>query len=139
MPAFISIPLDNKDPTVSRTSTKKEYSMDFNCHRITSRKISGIEAVEQTIRKKLLTPRYKCLIYPGSYGSEIAELLRNSPSQAFLNSSIENIVKDAIIHDDRIISVYNFSFKQIDDYALISFDVSTIYGETGIEEVITGV
>ena len=58
------------------------------------------------------------------------------PTQKYLEASMEHIVKDAIIHDSRILSMDNFVMKLNEDEIHISFTVQTIYGEREIEEVI---
>ena len=135
MPNYISIPVKGvtTNPVPKNTKTS---AIDFENHRLTSRRIDGIEAVEQYIHKALITPRFKCLIYGPDYGSQIKQLLMSYPTQKYLEASMEHIGKDAIIHDSRILSMDNFVMKLNEDEIHISFTVQTIYGEREIEEVI---
>lgn len=115
------------------------YRIDFDKGRILG-KVDGIEAVEQAIKKALMTPRFKCLIYDGQYGSEIEEVvIAGDATQDFIASTMEGFVRDALKPDSRILEVSNFNITFDGDEAYISFSVSTIYGELQMEEVITDV
>lgn len=51
------------------------------------------------------------------------------------------LISDTLIHDERILDVYNFGFEFKDNYphqdsVIISFDVDTIYGSIQTKEVI---
>lgn len=52
--------------------SSKTYRLDLDKGRI-SGKIDGLEAVNQAIRKAIITPRFKCLIYDNQYGSEVED------------------------------------------------------------------
>ena len=127
MANYISVPITgiSKDPRPMNTKT---YALDFKNCLMTSRKIDGIEAVNQYITKALMTPRFKCLIYSSAYGSGIKQLISTSPSRKYLEASLSHIVEDAIIHDSRITAMNNdFSFTFDGDEMNISFSVKTIY------------
>ena len=138
MANFLTAPIQNVSKTAKPKITQT-YALDFNEHRMTARKIDGIEAINQYIRKALMTPRYKCLIYSSSYGSGIKQLMTNSPSKKYVEASIEHIVEDAIIHNPQILSISNFEYETEDDNMIISFKVMTIYGDLQVKEVYTGV
>jgi phage baseplate assembly protein W len=117
----------------------KTYCIDFVNGRI-SGKIDGLDAVKQSITKILLTEKYKNLIYSDDYGSEIRAVLQsdgNTPE--YLEVALPALIEDALLMDERIISVENFSLTFANpnyDGVLITFDVETIYGNSVIEEVI---
>ena len=54
--------------------TSRTYLIDWDRGRIGGL-TDGEEAVRQFIRKALMTPRFKCLIYDSQYGSEIQDSL----------------------------------------------------------------
>lgn len=119
--------------------TSKTYALDLNRGRILGI-IDGIEAVKQFIRKSIITPRFKCLIYDNDYGSEINETIRcNDASESYIEAEIPRLVWDAIGFDERIISAtdYEYDFDFAKDEAHIKFTVETIFGTTDVEEVIT--
>ena len=116
----------------------RTYRMDFETGRIIG-KVDGIEAMNQFIKKALLTPRFKCLIYDGQYGSELDEFIKSDSSVDLIESEIPRLVKDALIYDPRILKVYNFTFEMVPkekEKIKIRFEVDTIYGTTSYEGVI---
>ena len=112
------------------------YKLDLNKGRIVG-KIDGIEAVRQAIRKAIITPRFKCLIYSNQYGSEIEQAyIADFATLDFIEATVEEYVKDALLPDTRILSCYDFSVSQEEDGVFIRFTCETIFGETKVEEVI---
>ena len=140
MPSFISIPIDGI-VTSGKPVKTMTYELDFDRHRMTSQRIDGLDAVNQFIRKALMTPRFKCLIYSTAYGSQIKQLITTSPTRAYLEASIYNIILDAIIHDGRIISMprEKFTTEFNGESLYITASIYTIYGETNLKEVFSDV
>ena len=100
-------------------------------------KIDGQEAVEQAIRKTLITPRFKCLIYDNQYGSEVEEaIVAKDATREYTEAVAEGFIRDALRPDARILSVQDFAMEFFEDGVRISFSASTIFGEIQIEEVI---
>lgn len=131
---FIPIPFETVKEAEEPPSLT--YRLDLNAGRIVG-KVNGLTAVEQAIRKSIITPRFKCLIYDHQYGSEIEDaLIANDATRDYIESAAEGFVKDALKPDTRILSVYDFQIKLEEDNAYISFKVDTIFGKTEIEEVI---
>ncbi|MBR5432149.1 MAG: DUF2634 domain-containing protein [Bacteroidales bacterium] len=132
---FLSLPIDTIEEAEEAPSLT--YKLDLNSGRIAGR-IDGIEAVRQAIRKRIITPRFKCLIYSKQYGSEIeqAYIADGSTTIDFIEATIEAYIKDALLPDTRIVSCYDFAVVQEEDRVYISFKCDTAYGETTIEEVI---
>jgi len=74
MPVFIPIPIEELEEPVEQSS--KTYRLDFENGRIFSAgSCDGLEAVNQFIKKAILTPRFRCLIYDNQYGSEIKQTI----------------------------------------------------------------
>lgn len=117
----------------------KTYQIDFEGGRICGM-IDGIAAVEQAIRKILMTERYKNLAYSEDYGCEIKDvMMSNENTDLFLKAEIPSLIKDALMEDDRILDVGNFKLERMAnavDSLHVLFDVSTIYGDASMEEVI---
>lgn len=97
--------------------------------------IEGLEAMEQLVEKALITPRFKCLIYDSQYGSESAYLIKEDMTETLFQMEAERIVKEALLCDQRIEDVYNFTFESEGDSRIIRFDVDTIYGTLNGKEV----
>lgn len=113
----------------------KTYKLDLDTGRIIG-KVDELEAMNQFIRKALITPRFKCLIYDSQYGSEIREITTTDATREFIESEMPRLVEDALIYDPRIIKVYDFSFSFKDDSVFLKFSVDTIFGTTEFEGVI---
>lgn len=128
--------IENEQEKTSRT-----YRIDWDNGRIIGF-VDGQEAMNQYIKKAILTPRFRCLIYSNQYGSEIMDtLLDKNVTREYIEAEISFLVTDALIHDPRVMRVYNvgIEFKDswpMQDSCVITFDVDTIYGDILVKEVI---
>jgi len=109
------------------------YKIDFINNKITD-KIDGIEAVEQTIYCILNTERYEHIIYTWNYGSELRELI--GKDRDFVIGDIKRRITEALLQDERIVSIDNFEYKQEKDSINLKFTVITKYGSILIEKVV---
>ena len=131
---YIELPVSTIEETDEQPSLT--YKLDLDRGRITGR-IDGLEAVKQAIRKAIITPRFKCLIYDHQYGSEIEEAYFSTDvSEDFIRATAQSYIEDCLKPDTRIVRVYNFSFDFSDDAVEIDFYCDTIFGKTEIKEVI---
>ena len=132
----VYIPININDVTELEEQPSLTYALDFENNRIAG-KTDGLPAVNQAIKKALITSRFKCLIYDNQYGSEIKEtVLSKSITKEFLEAEIPRLVKDCISVDTRVLRVYDFEFSIVEDKAYIKFKADTIFGETLFEGVI---
>ena len=100
-------------------------------------RVDKLEAVNQAIRKAIITPRFKCLIYDNQYGSEVEEaIITKDASPEYIEAVVEGFIRDALRPDTRILSIYDFQFEFREDRAYVFFRADTIFGETEIEEMI---
>lgn len=109
------------------------YKIDFINNKITD-KIDGIEAVEQTIYCILNTERYEHIIYTWDYGSELRELI--GKDRDFVIGDIRRRITEALLQDERIVSIDNFEYEQEKDSINLKFTVITKYGSIPIEKVV---
>ena len=124
---------DIEEESIQETRT---YSIDFINGRIDGM-IDGLAAVQQAITKILMTERFKNIIYSDDYGSELKALLMNpDKTEALMETEIPELIKDALLIDDRILEVSNFNLDQNGSELSILFDVYTIYGDMSTEAVI---
>lgn len=131
---FIPIPISAVVEEPEKPS--KTYAIDLDRGRIVGH-VDGIGAVQQAIRKALITPRFKCLVYDNQYGSEIKDLIiTKDATRELIETELPRLVEDALLPDTRILGVRDFSFSFEDEKAYIKFTADTIYGQTAIEEVI---
>ncbi len=137
--AVISLPFSTIDE--GEIETSKTYCIDWENGRIGGF-IDGAEAMKQFIKKALITPRFKCLIYDNQYGSEIRDtLIKPGVTNEYIKTEVPFLVQDALIHDERVLKVYNFQIEFGETYPLqdsvkIALDVDTIYGTVSVQEVI---
>lgn len=111
----------------------KTYFLDLDNGRIVGN-IDGLEAVKQAVRKAIITPRYKNLIYDSDYGSEVKDMIYDEASTPeLIETALPELIKDALSLDTRILNVSDFEFKFENDKAYISFFVDTIYGSTSLD------
>lgn len=105
----------------------KTYMIDPVNKRI-SGTIEGPEAVMQYIQKALSTDKYAFEIYDWYYGNELQKLI--GQSYDYVVTRIPNIFREALLVDDRIISVRDFTFSrpQVDTIS-VSCIVDTVYGQ----------
>ncbi len=131
---FIPIPIETI--TEAEEQPSLTYRLDLESGRIVGF-VDKLEAVNQAIKKAIITPRFKCLIYNNQYGSEVEEaIISKDASQEYINTIIEGFIKDALRTDTRILSIYDFYVEFKEDKAYVFFRVDTIFGETQIKEVI---
>lgn len=110
----------------------RTYRIDFANKRIIGNIEDG-EAVMQFIRKVLDTDKYAFEIYDWYYGNELLKLVGHSYD--YVITRIPNIFKEALLVDDRITDVRDFSFSQSSlDSVLVSCYVDTVYGTIKYEQ-----
>lgn len=132
----VFIPIGISEITTAEELPSKTYKLDLEKGRIMGF-VDGQEAVRQAIKKALITPRFKCLIYDNQYGSEIEEAVTtNDATREYVRSVVSGFVEDCLKPDKRVLSVSNFNFEFRDDGAYISFVADTIFGKVSIKEVV---
>lgn len=132
--AEVYIPIPIETVTEAEEQPSLTYRLDLDNGRIVG-KVDGLEAVNQAIRKAIITPRFKCLIYDNQYGSEIEEaIIQKDASRDYIEAVTEGFVRDALKPDTRILSIYDFQFTFEEDKAYVFFRADTIFGETEIKE-----
>lgn len=132
----VYLPLPIAEVEEAKEAPSLTYKLDLDKGRILGR-VDGLEAVNQAIRKAIITPRFKCLIYDNQYGSEHEDaIIANDATTEYIEAATQGFIVDALRPDTRILRVYDFVFEFRDDEAFIHFKADTIFGETTIEEVI---
>lgn len=126
---YIPIPINGFEDEQEKSS--KTYKLDLDTGRIAG-VTDGIEAVQQAIRKALLTPRFKCLIYDNQYGEDLRESFRNA-TREYIETAAKELIWDALKPDTRILNVIDFKVSFKDDACYISFTAETIFGTTEVE------
>jgi len=136
MSTFIPIPISELEQEAHIPS--RTYKLDLESGRIFSvGSCDGAEAVNQYIKKALITPRFRCAIYDSSYGSEIKQsVIADDVTPEYLNTEIPEYAKGATLFDGRVLDLYRFNVTVEEDNAHVEFRATTTFGETVIKEVI---
>ena len=91
--------------------------------------VDGLEAYEQFVYKVLNTEFEVHEIYGSAFGVELDDLFGESLIYAI--SEIDRRYSEALMRDERTVSVSDFEFKQLANNKLaVSFIVTSIYGES---------
>ena len=149
MSVFIPIPIQELKFEAEQPS--RTYKLDLERGRILPLGTAdGLEAVRQFIRKALITPRFRCLIYDSQYGSELKQaVIAGDATPEFVETEIPRLVREALLVDSRIFDVYSIAVSFKDDplsneitaslegdNAFISLSAHTAFGRVDIREVI---
>jgi len=111
------------------------YGIDFDRRRVVG-KVDGLDAVKQAVFLILQTERYRHLIFTPDYGCELEGLVGRDP--LFVQSEIKRRIREALMQDDRIEDVTNFSIQFDGDNALVRFTVVSVFGNFEAEQEVTG-
>ena len=125
------IPIDAEGFEEAQEKPSKTYKLDMDTGRIIGN-IDGAEAVQQAIEKALSTPRYKCLVYDGQYGTDIGDLFRNA-TREYIETAAEELIWDTLKPDTRIMGISDVEVSFDGDECYISFTATTIFGDTDIQ------
>lgn len=105
----------------------KTYKLDFEKGRITGM-VEGLEAIEQAILKILSTNRFAHIIYSDDYGFE--NLI--GYDEIFVKGELPRRIKEAVLQDERITSIEDFSMVFEGDSVLVKFTAVTLYGDVDV-------
>ena len=113
----------------------KTYAIDLENKRIMGT-IEGRDAVMQFIRKVMSTDKYAYEIYDWYYGNELLKLV--GKPYDYVVTRIPNIFREALLVDDRITDIRDFTFTQSTlDSVHVSCQVHTIYGNVNYEQEVS--
>lgn len=106
------------------------YRLDFERKRI-SGFIDNEEAIMQLVMKILYTERYAYVIYSSQYGVELDRLI--GKDYDFIVSDLERTITEALLADDRILSITDFVAEQTAiDRMTVTFTVNSVVGSANI-------
>ena len=78
------------------------------------------------VYKILNTERFECLLYSDHYGVELRELI--GQDVVYVIPELEDRIKEALLVDDRIEDVTDFSFAHRGGSVIAAFTVKTVFG-----------
>ena len=118
-----------------QTQVSRTWRIDLDSGRLGG-VIDGESAIRQYIRKALMTPRNRYLIYDDQYGEGITDLIGHNLTPALAQVEIPRLVREAIIYDDRIAEVPSVTVEQHGkDGVHVIVEVVTVDGTLVTEEV----
>ena len=88
--------------------------------------VEEIEALKQSIAKRLSTQKFDYPVYSFNYGVDWRSLLGQSPE--YYRPEAKRMIEEALLQDDRIIELSNFQFEFGFISCRISFDVQSVFG-----------
>lgn len=88
--------------------------------------VSEIENLKQWIAKTLATPQQYNVTYNDHYGNMAIELFGSSESIEILEIMLPELIKQALINDDRILNIDRFVITRSNDNITATFRVQTI-------------
>lgn len=92
--------------------------------------------MRQAVDIILRNERFHWQIYSSNFGSELEDLV--GEEYAYIISELPRRIEEALLVDDRILSVDNFTFSEPgSDSMVCTFDAATVFG-TISEEVTIG-
>lgn len=134
------IPQNNFDKVIEKINNasnnfpSKTYGIDFKNKKVVGF-IDNIESVKQTIFSILNTERYEHLIFSFDYGVELQNLIGEDP--IYVKADIHRRVEEALLQDDRILSLDNPVITTEGDCLYYTGTVKTIYGDIEIQKGVT--
>lgn len=121
------------DIVIAKQPTRT-YELDSKKTRMLNSYSSGLNAMEQSIYHIINTERYQHLIYSWNYGVELSDLFGKPISYCY--PEIKRRISEALLQDDRIMSVDEFEFTHKKGEILTTFKVVTSEGDIRIEKVV---
>ena len=126
--------LSNYDTTEQPNMT---YKLDMENKRIVTVYEDYEEIIRQAVYLILLTERYNYAMYSWNYGIELSDLFGRE--RQYVIPMLMSRIKEALLQDDRILNVTNFSFSINRSKYSVSFTVVTKYNNVDVKDVIFSV
>lgn len=117
-------------PTLSTTLEVNPIEYSNRSYNMSTKQIQGfvdgLEALRQSIAKRIGTQRFDHPIYSFSYGIDWRSLIGQPPE--YYRPEAKRMIEESLIQDDRILEVSNFKFEFGIRSCSISFNVQSIFG-----------
>ncbi len=98
---------------------------------IVSGTVEDLEAMKQAVFKILFTERYQYEIYNWEYGMELSDLFGRAKS--YVIPELKKRIEEALLADDRIKAVTDFTFGGEKGSLEVNFRVHTIFGVLDVQ------
>ena len=123
------------DMTTIEKKTIPSLTWKINAERAEVRgTVDEREAMKQAVNKILQTERYRYAIYDWNYGIELEELYGKNVT--YVIPELKKRIEEALLSDDRVTAVTDFSFQQEKGSVTAEFVVHTIFGDMTAERAV---
>lgn len=112
----------------------REYGLDFETGQLTGKIVEGVEAVRIWIWLCMHTERFRHAIYSADYGTSLEQYIGHVLSEEYINTDCESEVADALLMNEYIESIEDFSAEKQDEHLSIKFRVVTKFGDIEVDE-----
>ena len=112
-----------------------EFGVDFSTGKMTGGKVTGKKAVAVWAWNALMYPRYHYELASWQYGSELSDLIGRSPDEDEASMMAESIVRDALLPNEYIEDIEDFTCTLESDKITVSFTLITPFGEEELNDV----
>lgn len=135
------LPENSNYEVLSNYDTTEQPNMTYKLDRENKRIVAVYEDYEEIIRQAvyliLLTERYNYAMYSWNYGIELSDLFGRE--RQYVIPMLMSRIKEALLQDDRILNVTNFSFSINRSKYSVSFTAVTKYNNVDVKDVIFNV
>ncbi|EGQ21064.1 hypothetical protein HMPREF9372_3347 [Sporosarcina newyorkensis 2681] len=127
------------DEVVETLQDVYAYKYDYDNERLvvtgTGKAVKGdpIDAYRFWAVKCCLTERYQYAAYSSDFGVEFQAIMEADYPRPIAESEIKRTIKEALMVDERTISVTTFSFEWSGDSCWINFKLESVYGIDNVE------
>ena len=98
-------------------------------------KIDGLKAAAQAVELALNTERFAYPVYSWDYGVEWSTLI--GKDREYVEADIRRRIQEALLEDDRVIAVTDFSTEFEREHLKVKFTAVTSFGSLDMERGIT--
>lgn len=119
------------DFDTNTTQPSYTYALEFESQRVRGY-TDNRDALRQAIYLIIGTERYYYVIYSWNYGAELRDLIGQPVS--YVLAEIKRRVEEALLQDDRITGITDWSFEVQGKKVHAKFMAHTIYGDIPIEK-----
>ncbi len=117
---------DLQNEIVFQVSSSETYHLNRE-NKFLAGSTEGLEAVRQAVYLILCIDRYEYVIYSWNYGVELSDLF--GKPVYFVCAVLPERIQEALLQDDRIEAVDNFTFDTKKDVVSVTFTVHSKFGD----------
>lgn len=124
---------EGADELIAGVTFEREPSLTWRIDQAAGRikgTADGLEAVRQAAEIILNTERFRWQIYQPYSGVELTALIGQDPGYAV--AELQRRVREALMMDDRITGVSNFTYAIDGDALSAAMMVNSVYGDTNL-------